>query len=424
MNTIEEIITSRGGIFIEELKIDGRKYIKFVCENAHEITKRSDSFKKTWCNQCQNNTIDDAHNLAKEKGFKFLSDEYINCKKLYLWECSEKHQWKAQYGNIKTGKGCPKCLMIPFSYFVNLIKEKKGTIITTEEEYENTYTKIRYKCKESHESEVLASSLRQYGITCLECNMSLCERTCRKIFEHLFQKSFPKSRHLKNPETNKGIELDGYNKELNIAFEYNGAQHYKQVKYWQTEEEFEYRQKVDKIKEELCKQEEINLIVIPYTVKYEDLYTFVVDKFPEYNFEKSLDYKLLKIDSYNEDRLEEIRKAIEKYQGTLLTDFYINNTTKMDFLCINGHEFQSTWGSIQQGFFCKKCTNNKISSKVLPKIQEFCEKYHFELLSEYTRAKDKLQWKCTDCNEILERSWDVLSRINKSHFLCKENTFG
>jgi hypothetical protein len=134
--------------------------------------------------------------------------------------------------------------------------------------------------------------------------------------------------------------------------------------------------------------------------------------------------KGVKIDSYNEDRLDDIRNIVEKYEGTLLTDHYINNTTKMDFLCINGHKFQSTWGQIQQGFFCKKCTNDKISNKTSPKINEFCEKYHYELISKYTRAKDKLQWKCTKCNEILDRNWDSLSSSNKSHFLCKENTFG
>jgi hypothetical protein len=197
MDAIKEIILSKGGTFIEEVKINKRKHIKFICENGHETIKRSDSFKKTWCYKCQANSIEDAYNLAKERGFKFLSKDYTNCKKLYLWECPEGHQWNAQYGNIRTGKGCPKCLMISFSYFINLIAEKKGILITPEEEYKDTSSYIKYKCKEGHECEVLGSSLRQYGVKCLECNVSLCERTCRKIFEYLFQKPFLKDRHLK-----------------------------------------------------------------------------------------------------------------------------------------------------------------------------------------------------------------------------------
>jgi len=418
MDLIKEIIISRGGIFIEDIKKDNRIYIKLICENGHEIIKRNDSFKKTWCNKCQHNSIKDAHNLATKKGFKFLSNEFKTCNDSYLWECSQGHQWMAKYGNIHAGKGCPKCLLVPFSYYTELITKKGGSMITLEHEYKKVRSKIKFKCKEGHICETTGICLRM-NCWCLECNMSLCERTCRKIFEYIFKKPFSKSRHLKNPETNRGLELDGYNEELKIAFEYNGAQHYRKIDYWQTDETFKDQQNRDILTQKLCKENNIKLVIIPYTVKYEDLYTFIINYFPEYNFEKTIDYDILKLESYNEDRLDEIRKTIEKYKGTLLTGFYINNTTKMDFLCVNGHKFKTTWGLIQQGFFCKKCTGDRISNKTLPKIKEYCEKYDFELLSTYTKAKDNLLWKCTKCNKEFERSWDGLSRVSKTHYNCK-----
>ena len=417
MPNIQEIIESRGGTYIEEYKQGRRKYVTFECENGHEVSKRTDDIKKTWCKECQKNTIEDAYNLAEERGFKFLSDEYKNSTTHYLWECSEGHQWKAKYSNIKTGKGCPECLKIPFEYFVDLITNKEGQIITTQEEYEGVRTKIKYTCKEGHNCESIGSSLKR-GVWCLECQMSLCERTCRKIFEYLFNKPFVKSRHLKNPLTNKGIELDGYNKELKIAFEYNGQQHYKRIPYWHKEEkDFEEQQERDNITEKLCQQEEIKLIIIPYTVKYEDLYAYIVKQFPEKDFEKTIDYELLKLESYKQDKLDEIKKVIESLGGLLISDNYINNTTKMAYVCANGHEFKTTWGCIQQGSFCKKCSDNKLSNKALPVIEEFCKKYHFELLSDYTRAKDLLRWRCTKCNEKIEKNLGYFKKDQINHIL-------
>ena len=418
IDAIEELITERGGTFIEELRINNRIYVRFMCENGHESNKRSDCFN-SWCQECLKNTIEDAHNLALRRGFKFLSESFTNCNAKYLWECSEGHTWEAKYGNIHTGKGCPECLMIPFSYYTDLVTQKGGVIITTEDEYENIRSKIKFTCKEGHECETTGASLR-VNHWCAECQISLCERTCKKIFEYLFEKPFIKSRHLINTETLRGIELDGYNNELKIAFEYNGYQHYKKVSYWQTDKDLEDLKIRDKLKKELCKQTGINLIVIPYTVKYEDLYTHIVSMFPDNNFEETIDYDLLELGTYNQCRLNDVINAIKKYNGKLLTKIYINNTTKMDFVCENDHPFQSTWGLIQQGFFCKKCSDNELSSRVLPIIEEFCKKYHFKL-GEYTRAKDILQWECTKCNKVIERNWDYLRQTEKSHYNCESD---
>lgn len=69
-----------------------------------------------------------------------------------------------------------------------------------------------------------------------------------------------------NGETNK-LELDGFCEELNIAFEYNGSQHYKfEPHFHKTVDDFNKQVEHDRIKSEACIQKGVSLISIPYTL--------------------------------------------------------------------------------------------------------------------------------------------------------------
>ena len=50
----------------------------------------------------------------------------------------------------------------------------------------------------------------------------------RQALTEIYQKDFTSCRpdFLQSPKTGSNLELDGYNEELGIAFEYNGRQHY------------------------------------------------------------------------------------------------------------------------------------------------------------------------------------------------------
>lgn len=114
------------------------------------------------------------------------------------------------------------------------------------------------------------------------------EEQCRNIFENLFNVPFTKSRpdFLKNPKTNRNLELDGFNSNITtpigrgVAFEYNGSQHYYyNPKYHKSVEEFDEQLYRDKLKRALCEKHRVVLITIPYTVT--DLYNFIIQKIHE-----------------------------------------------------------------------------------------------------------------------------------------------
>lgn len=413
---IKKIIEEKGGIFIETKNY----YTTFLCENGHKTRKRNDSFKKTWCNECQNNTIEDCHKLAKQRNFKFLSEKYINCKKLYEWQCSEGHQWKAKYSNIKTGKGCPECLRVPYKWFVDYCKKKKGKLLTTEDKYKQVIQKMKVQCVEGHIFEPWGGALRK-GSWCSKCQENISERTCRKILEYIYKKPFRKQRPewLWNPETDQFLELDGYNEELGIAFEYNGSQHYKRSEYFdKNEENFIKRQERDHYKQEICKHNDILLISIPYILKYEEIYQFIIKHLPNNeNIPEILDYNELNIISYNQNKIQEINEYIkEKYQGQLISTNYVNNTTKLDFKCENGHIFKSTWGTILGDSFCKECTYQPMRQKMKRIVEDFCLKNSLKLISDYKNAKTKLKFDCLKCSNHFNCTWDNMR--TKKVFCC------
>lgn len=107
------------------------------------------------------------------------------------------------------------------------------------------------------------------------------ERITRRVFEHLFGKPFVRVRpdFLKNPETGRNLELDGFNEELKVAFEYNGIQHYHYPsKFAKNEEEFKKQLRRDEFKFETCNRLGIYLVVVPYSVKHENILHYIWHK--------------------------------------------------------------------------------------------------------------------------------------------------
>jgi len=83
------------------------------------------------------------------------------------------------------------------------------------------------------------------------------------------------------------LELDCFNSELKLAVEYNGIQHYKFVPYFhRNKEHFQNQQYRDYMKENLCRDNNINLISVPYTVKLPDIKYHLVSEL------KKIGYKI------------------------------------------------------------------------------------------------------------------------------------
>jgi len=104
------------------------------------------------------------------------------------------------------------------------------------------------------------------------------ETKCRDIFENLFKKPFPSVRpHFLKRSNGYNLELDGFNSELLIAFEYQGIQHVKFTsKFHKTISDFKDQQQRDEEKKLMCLKANVKLIEIPHTVKFDELESYII----------------------------------------------------------------------------------------------------------------------------------------------------
>jgi hypothetical protein len=116
-------------------------------------------------------------------------------------------------------------------------------------------------------------SLTWAGEICFSNGGARSLMTRSKASQHLFKK---------RPDWLGGLELDGYNEELELAFEYQGLQHFEcRSFFFKTEEEFKAQQERDRRKYELCRQRGVCLLLVPYKFTHrepEAMKTFIVDQ--------------------------------------------------------------------------------------------------------------------------------------------------
>jgi hypothetical protein len=280
---------SKGGRCISKKYINNATNLKWSCDKHHIWYARPNNIQfGKWCPFCSGRCIikplKKLKKLAKDKGGKCLSEKYINSKFKHKWKCKEGHIWKATPHDIKRGSWCPMCwnkrkntykngitAKLTIEEMKELAVNKNGVCLS--KKYINNETKLLWKCKEGHIWKATPSNIK-HGRWCPDCYSYKSENLCREYLTTKFDKKFKKCK----PKWLKGLELDGYNEELQLAFEYNGKQHNTYIPYFhKTKKKFHIAKKRDIMKKKLCKINEINLIIIP-------------DKYNCYNPNKMYEY--------------------------------------------------------------------------------------------------------------------------------------
>ena len=268
LDMCKQVAESKGGECLSTEYKNANATMEWKCSEGHQWkTKFSHIKNGTWCKKCvsisQRLTIEDCKQFADERGGMCLSDEYKNEKTKMQWRCSKNHEWQAIFNSIKSGKWCAHCAGIApltIDKCQQFAISKGGECLSTE--YNNSKTKLLWECDKGHRWEARFDNIKFKGYWCPSCASGRSERMCREIIEKYLLEPFP----TKKPDFLEGLELDGYNEELNIAFEYNGIQHYEYIPHFHRngEQDFETQKARDRKKYRICRERKINLIIIPY----------------------------------------------------------------------------------------------------------------------------------------------------------------
>lgn len=378
-------------------------FLVFKCMYGHYFAKNvKDIANGHWCDECSNK-IDLLNAISIGLSYECicLNDVYISQSTYMHWRCKNGHEFLKQRfrSSINTLTWCEKCRL------VNRLAEAKAFALTKLGEclsdvYVNSTNNLLWKCFYGHQWEATMNSVCCDNTWCKKCYIYLGEEISRRLLINIFGVPFIKS----NPDWLNNYELDGYNENIKIAFEYDGEQHYKFLKFFDNNiEDFKKRQDRDILKNKLCIENDVLLIRIPYFLKYTDIQNFIINICDEKNIPIK-NREIIDITTFSDiyrckdEKLEKFLNLIAEKNGVLLDENYISCHHKAKIKCENNHIFYLSANSIQKGFWCDKCATMKKKYSI-----EYMQKYAINkngqcLSTIYDGMSSKLLWKCNDCN--------------------------
>lgn len=281
---------SRGGMCLSETYTNSVTPLKWCCgANPPHIWDATFNKVKNcgnWCPRCNCTliTIEEAKELAATRGGLCLSEKFQDGYVTMKWQCAKGHLWSTSFDIIKYQKSwCPDCAndqrrKYSIEDAIRIAEQAGGHCLSTE--YKNTISPLIWQCNKvsTHIWKSSFASLAYYGTWCPRCRVYKTEDKVRQIFEKYTGKAFPETPGIITHEPL--WRLDGYCRELGLAFEYHGEQHYRYVPMFHRigPEALVKQQKRDAAVEAFAAgwpRTPFVLIVIPYTMKLSAIETMV-----------------------------------------------------------------------------------------------------------------------------------------------------
>ena len=188
---------------------------------------------------------------------------YINARTKVKITC-QKHGYFEQTPNRHlSGDRCPKCNIITTQTFIDRSQQVHGNVYDySKSKYTHSQSKIEILCP-THGSFFQLPTDHWRGRGCRRCNISVGESEIKTFLDH--NNTIYIQEHTFIGCKNKyPLPFDFYIPSINLCIEFDGIQHFEPRDFFGGQKSFEQTQTNDKLKNEYCKTNGINLIRIPY----------------------------------------------------------------------------------------------------------------------------------------------------------------
>lgn len=173
-------------------------------------------------------------------------------------------EYQVQPHDFINGKRCPHCYnesrRMTNREFTKRVTKQVGTEYVFLEKYVTSLTKIKVKHEECGNTYEIEPNKFLKGVRCPKCIFSRGEKEVMTVLDDIGVKYEREKRFLGLGLKRYDFYLPGYN----ACIEYDGKQHYKSIEFWGGDENLELIKESDRIKNEFCKDNNIELLRIPY----------------------------------------------------------------------------------------------------------------------------------------------------------------
>lgn len=284
----QRLAKTRGGKLISTNYVNSKTNLEWECKCGCRFRNLLSNIERQnqWCPACYKQSRgvkrrkgqeDFLRELRVVHGEKYGYDavQYRGVENKILLYCKScRHEFSILARTALNGSGCKQCAKksignknrkYRLADMHQLATQYGGRLLSIS--YNRVDRALTWKCSKGHIFEKSPRQIMSKHTWCYECNVThkRGEKIVRLYLERLFGKTFTSVRP-KWLVYEKGfpLELDGFNAELAIAFEHQGAQHDTYVSHFhRTEVAFRNRKKADAFKKRECKRRGVKLLVIP-----------------------------------------------------------------------------------------------------------------------------------------------------------------
>ena len=315
--------------------------MEWRCLEGHEWKAAFDHVRSgKWCPKCagtQKLTLFDAQQMANKHGGVCLSEKYINTNTMMRWKCSEGHEWESKFSNVRAGKWCHVCggsAKLTIEDMQKLALSRGGLCLS--DKYINCQTSLKWQCDKGHIWNMRPMNIRNQKQWCPECWEERRGDSTRDTIEHM--------REIAQARGGYCLSTQYINCETKLHWRCS------QMHQWWA---------------------------IPHSVIYTGTWC-------------------LKCSGKEKKTIEDMRAIARSRGGDCLSDTYINISTKLAWLCSEGHEWEaSPVNIIHDNTWCPNCNGNL--RLAIEDMQDLALQRGGQCLSSvYVNQKSILRWECSE----------------------------